>query len=146
MIKQGVAKKTLTLEKILFFQIFFRLLLLEGCLTKLTRKNFFSTYRVVFWLKIMAEKSKKWSRITFRRFFYIFLIYRKSYIYSQNFKNIGLCLALDFNFQLNFTNYSKLCVKYLKHLLKTFGSSTVKSSTINSIYNYSNSFVTLGHR
>jgi hypothetical protein len=68
MLKKGFAKKTTILE-----QFFFILLLIEGHLTKLPRENFFSAYRFVFRLKIMVKKSKKWSKMTFRRIYFTFL-------------------------------------------------------------------------
>ena len=56
MLKQLVAKKNFNPRtNIFFFKFFLILLLLEGCLTKLTRKNFFSTYRVVLGQKIQKN-------------------------------------------------------------------------------------------
>ena len=70
MLKHRVAKKTFNSRTIIFFpKFFFILLLLEGCLTKLTRKNFFSTYRVVFRSRIMFKKSKNGQKWLFVYFF-----------------------------------------------------------------------------
>jgi hypothetical protein len=88
MLKQGSLKKLQLSNKYFFSKFFLILLLLEGCLTKLTRKNFFSTNRVVFRSKMMVKISKNGQNWLFVEFFlHICNLQQKLYIITKFQKN-----------------------------------------------------------